>query len=117
MVYAHASVLENETHKILWDFEISINGPGYKKVDEMHKALDPRDDIDRLYVLRKEGRSGLASINDNVNVPIRRLEDSIKKLRTWRIVHFAVPGDHMVKLKKIPKKDKYEELVQELKDL
>ena len=41
----------------------SINGPNNKKVNDqitrrlmtMHKALHPRDDIDRLYISRKEG--------------------------------------------------------------
>ena len=42
-----------------------------RKPMTMHKALDPRDDIDRLYVSRKKGRRGLASIHDNVYVSIR----------------------------------------------
>ena len=41
----------------------------------MHKALYPRDDIDRLYVSRKEGRRRLASIED---ASIKRFEDYIK---------------------------------------
>ena len=45
----------------------------------MHKALHPRDDGDRLYVSRKEGGRGLASIVDNVDAPIQRLEDYIEK--------------------------------------
>ena len=45
----------------------------------MHKALYPRDDVDRLYVSKKEGGRGLASIEDNANAPIRRLEDYIEK--------------------------------------
>ena len=40
----------------------------------MHKALHPRDDVDRLYVSRKEGGRGLASIED-----IQRLKDYIQK--------------------------------------
>ena len=40
----------------------------------MHKALHPRDDVDRLYVSRKEGGSGLASIEDAVDASIQRLE-------------------------------------------
>ena len=44
----------------------------------MHKALHPWDDIDRLYVSRKEGRR-LASIEDSVDTSKRRLEDDIKK--------------------------------------
>ena len=45
----------------------------------MHKALHPRDDVDRLYVPRKEGGRGLASIEDSVDTPIQRLEDYIEK--------------------------------------
>ena len=45
----------------------------------MHKALHPRDDVDRLYVSRKEGGRGLASIEDSVDASIQRLEDYIEK--------------------------------------
>ncbi len=45
----------------------------------MHKALHPRDDFDRLYVSRKEGGRGLASIEDSVDASIQRLEDYIQK--------------------------------------
>ena len=45
----------------------------------MHKALHPRDDVDRLYVSRKEGRRGLAGIEDSVDASIQRLEDYIEK--------------------------------------
>ena len=44
----------------------------------MRKALDSWDDIDGLYVLRKE-EGILASIEDSVDTSIRRLEDGIKK--------------------------------------
>ena len=45
----------------------------------MHKALHPTDDVDRLYVPRKEGERGLASIEDSVDTSIQRLEDYIEK--------------------------------------
>ena len=45
----------------------------------MHKALHPRNNVDRLYVSRKEGGKGLASIEDNVDASIQRLEDYIEK--------------------------------------
>ena len=48
----------------------------------MHKALHPRDDVDRLYVSRKEGRRGLTSIKDSVDASIQRLEDYIEKHET-----------------------------------
>ena len=45
----------------------------------MHKALHPRDDVDRLYVSRKEEGRGLASIEDSVETPIQRVKDYIQK--------------------------------------
>ena len=45
----------------------------------MHKALHPKDDVDRLYVLRKEGGRGLASIEDSIDTSIQRLEDYIER--------------------------------------
>ena len=45
----------------------------------MHKALHLRDDLDRLYVPRKEGGKGFASIEDGVEASIQRLEDYIQK--------------------------------------
>ena len=45
----------------------------------MHKALHPRDDIDRQYVSRKEGGRGLARIEDSVDASIQWLEDYIEK--------------------------------------
>ena len=41
----------------------------------MHKALHPRDDVDRLFVSRKEGGTGFISIDTS----IQRLEDYIEK--------------------------------------
>ena len=46
-----------------------------RKVMIMHKALHLRDDVDRLYVSRKEGGRGLTSIEGSVNASIQRLED------------------------------------------
>ena len=45
----------------------------------MHKALHPREDVDRLYVSRKEGGRGLTSIEDSVDTSIHQLENSIQK--------------------------------------
>ena len=50
-----------------------------RKLITMHKALHPRDDVDRLYVSRKEGGRGLASIEDSVDAFIHRLENYIQK--------------------------------------
>ena len=50
-----------------------------RKLMTMHKALHPWDDVDRRYVPRKKGGSGLASIEDSVDTSLQRLEDYIEK--------------------------------------
>ena len=50
-----------------------------RKLMTTHKALHPRDDVNRLYVLRKEGGRGLTSNEDNVDVSIQQFEDYIEK--------------------------------------
>ena len=45
----------------------------------MDKALHPRDDVDRLYVSRKEGGRGIASIKDSDDASIQRLVEYIQK--------------------------------------
>ena len=68
-----APVLENDTHKLLWDFDIQTD----------HLILARRPDLK-------------------------------KKLK---IVYFAVPADHRIKLKECEKKDKCFDLARELKKL
>ena len=46
---------------------IMIMDQSTRKLMTMHKALHPRDDVDRLYVSRKEAERGLASIEDSVD--------------------------------------------------
>ena len=50
-----------------------------RKLMTMHKALHPRDDVDRQYVSRKEGGRGLVSIDNSVDTSIQRLEDYKEK--------------------------------------
>ena len=45
----------------------------------MHKALHPRDDVDRLYAPRREGGRGLTSTEDSIDASIQQLEDYIEK--------------------------------------
>ena len=45
----------------------------------MHKTLNLRDDINRLYISRKEEGRGLACIEDTVDASIKWLEDYIEK--------------------------------------
>ena len=42
-----------------------------RKLMIMHKALHPRDDVDRLYVSRKEGGRELVSTEDSVDASIQ----------------------------------------------
>ena len=50
-----------------------------RKLMTMHKALHPRDNVDRLYVPRKEGGRGLTSIKDSIDTSIQQLIDYIEK--------------------------------------
>ena len=72
-------VLENNTHKLLWNFDIHT--------DHLNSARRP----------------DLIIIN--------------KKKRTCKIVDFAFPADHRIKLKESEKKDKYLDLARGLKKL
>ena len=49
------------------------------KLMPMYKALHPRDDVDRLYVSRKEGGRGLVSTEDSIDASIQRLEEYMQK--------------------------------------
>ena len=82
--YIHnpAPVLENDTHKLLWDFDIHTD----------HLILARRPD---LIIINKKKR----------------------KKRICKIVDFAVPADHRIKLKECEKKDEYLDLARELKKL
>ena len=46
-----------------------------RKLMTLHNTLHPRDDIDRLYVSRKEEGRGLAGIEESIDASIQRLED------------------------------------------
>ena len=59
--------------------EISQIDQKTRKLMTMHKVLHHRDDVDRLYVPRKVGGRGLASIEDSIDASIQRLEDYIEK--------------------------------------
>ena len=58
---------------------INYNNQRIRKSMTMLKSLHPRDDVDKLYISRKEGGRGLASIEDSVDASIQRLEDYIEK--------------------------------------
>ena len=76
----------------------------------MHMALYPRDDVDRLYVSRKEGERGLVSIEDSVDASIHRLEDYIEKHEQGLITAIRNNSDKMMDNRKmITRKQKWEE--------
>ena len=80
-----------------------------RKLMTMHKALHPRDDIDRLYVSRKEGGKGLTSIEDSVDVSIQWLEDYIEKHERGLITAIRNDTDNTIDDKMITtRKQKWE---------
>ena len=62
----------------------------------MHKALHPRDDVERLYVPRKEEGRGLASIEYSIDTSIQRLEDYIEKQERGLIMAIRNSTDHTI---------------------
>ena len=62
----------------------------------MHKALNPRDDDDRLYVSRKQGGRGLASIEDTVDASIRRLKVYTEKHERGLITTIRNDADNTI---------------------
>ena len=40
----------------------------------MHRILNPKSDVDRIYLSRKEGRRGLISVEDKLKMAILGLE-------------------------------------------
>ena len=62
-----------------WSRELKQMDQRTRKLMTMHKALHSRDDVDRLYVSRKEGGRRLTSIEDSVDASIQRLEDYIQR--------------------------------------
>ena len=76
----------------------------------MHKALHPKDDVDRLYVPRKEGGRGLASIEDSVDTSIQRLEDYIEKQERGLIMVIRNNTDNTINYRMTKtRKQKWEE--------
>ena len=67
-----------------------------RKLMTMHKALHPRDDVDRLYVSRKEGGRGLSSVEDTADASIQRLEDYIEKHERGLITTIRVDTDNTI---------------------
>ena len=62
-----------------------------RKLMTIHKALHPREDVDRLYESRKEGGRGLASIEESVEASMQRPEEYIEKLEERMILAIKIP--------------------------
>ena len=58
--------------------ELKQKDQSTRKLMTMHKALYPKDDVDRIYVSRKEADRGLTSTEDSIDASIRH-EDQIRK--------------------------------------
>ena len=75
----------------------------------MHKALYPRDDVDRLYVSRKEGGRGPTSIEDSVDASIQQLDDYIEKHERGLMTAIRSYSDNTMDNRIITRKQKWEE--------
>ena len=81
-----------------------------RKLMTLHKALHPGDDVDRLYVSRKEGGKVLASIKDSIDTSIQWLEDYIEKHEQGLITAIRNNTDNTIDNKMtITRKQKWEE--------
>ena len=81
-----------------------------RKLKTIHKALHPRDDVDRLYVSRKEGGRRLASIENSIDALIQQLENNIEKHEEGLITAIRNDTDNMMANRiTITRKQKWEE--------
>ena len=81
-----------------------------RKLMTMHTALNPRDDVDRLYASRKDGGRWLASIDDSVDVSKQQLEDYIEKHERGLITAIRNDPDNTIDERMtITRKQKWEE--------
>ena len=78
-----------------------------RKLMTLHKALPPRDDVDRLYVSRKEGRRGLISIEDSIDASIQRLEGYIEKHERRLITAIRNDSDNTIDERMTTRKQKW----------
>ena len=78
------------------------------KLMTIHKALHPRDDVDRLYVSRKEGGRGLPSIEASFDASIQQLEDYIEKHERGLITAIRNDTDNTIDDRMTTRKQKWE---------
>ena len=104
---------ENETYKYLGIWEVYTI-----------KQLEMKDKIRKEYLRRTrnllETKLNSRNLIKGINtwaLPLVRYSGPILNKRICKIVDFAVPADHRLKLKECEKKDKYLNLSRELKNL
>ena len=101
----------NSGHFLKWTKEeLKQMDQRTRKLMTMHKALHPRDDVDRLYVSRKKGGRRLASTKNSANTSIQQLQDYIEKHEGGLITAIRNDTDNMMENRMtITKKQKWEE--------
>ena len=62
----------------------------------IHKAWHPREEVNRLYVSRKERGRGVASNEDSLDASIQRLEDYVEKFERGLITAFRNDADNTI---------------------
>ena len=81
-----------------------------RKLMTMQKVLHPRDDVDKLYVFKKEGGRRLARIKDSVDASIQPLIDYIKDCGRKLVTPTRNNTDHTrINKTTITRKQKWEE--------
>ena len=76
----------------------------------MYKTLDPRNDVDRLYVPRKAGGRGLANTEGSVDASIQWLKSNIEKREGILITATSNNSDDTrISKTEITRKQKWEE--------
>ena len=80
-----------------------------RKLTIIYMALHPRDDVDRLYVSRKEGRKGLNSIEDSFDASIQQLEHYKGKHNGEPISAIRIEISNTITNRTIDRKPKWEE--------
>ena len=76
-----------------------------RKLMSMHKALHPRDDVDRLFVSRKKGGWKLVSTEDSVDALKQRLEDYMEKHEKGLITAIRNDSDNTMTIRRKPKSE------------
>ena len=116
-----APVLENETHKLLWDFNIQTDPLIPARRPDLIIINKKKENLQNCRLCCPSGPQNklLWDIQTDHLIPARRPDLIIinKRNRIRKIVDFAVPAHHRINLKESEKKDKYLNLVRELKKL